>query len=118
TVLLSNRALARQPQDHLTATSWRKRNQDDGCIDWRMPAEGIRNLIRALASPYVGAHCIFQSREIKIWKAEVVPATQDIEPGRVMSINSDALTVKAGIDALRLLEHEFDHLPGKASYIR
>ena len=39
-------------QDNAEATYWRKRGRTDGLIDWRMSAQGIYNLVRALAPPY------------------------------------------------------------------
>ena len=43
----------RQPQDQ--ARSWPRRRPEDGCIDWSWPDERIRNLTRALVSPWPGA---------------------------------------------------------------
>ena len=43
--------LPRIAQDRSSANYWRKRSHDDGVIDWRMSAQGIRNLIRALSEP-------------------------------------------------------------------
>lgn len=110
--------LQRVPQDHACATYWRKRNKDDGQIDWRMPAEGIRNLVRALAKPYVGAHCLFADREVKIHKVETVPGPVDVETGRVLCVDGTSITVKAGTDAVRLIDHAFDPMPAEGDCLR
>ena len=104
---LSNKSNARTPQDQLLANNWRKRGPNDGLIDWRMPATGIHNLVRALAFPYPGAHIIFQGSMVKVWKTKVITCSiQNIEPGKVVAITSDGPVVKAGIDAITLLSTE------------
>jgi len=115
---LATGSLKATPQDHGVATYWRKRGKDDGRIDWRMPAEGIRNLVRALAAPYPGAHCVFGGEDIKVHKVETADAPKDIEPGCVIGVDGRAITVKAGIDAVRLVEHDFTRLPATAEYVQ
>ncbi len=111
TTSLVSGTLHRQPQNHAVATYWRKRDKRDGEIDWRMPAEGIRNLVRALARPYVGAHCRFDDEDVKIWRVEKTLAPDDIEPGRVLSNDDGYLTVKAGTGAVHIIHHEFLQFP-------
>ncbi|MBR9973730.1 methionyl-tRNA formyltransferase [Magnetospirillum sulfuroxidans] len=108
--LISGR-LDRRPQDHARATYWRKRSRADGQIDWRMPVAGIRNLVRALNRPYVGAHCIWHGQDVKVWHAEPAAAASDLEPGRVIEVVHGDIVVKCGDGAVRLVEHEFPTLP-------
>jgi methionyl-tRNA formyltransferase len=91
-------------QDHGKANSWRKRSKVDGVIDWRMPATGIHNLIRALAPPYPGAHFVRDGAEFRVLKAKVIKYDQaNIEPGKIVDlIDSSVPVIKCGIDALRL----------------
>ena len=95
-------------QDHSQANIWRKRSKLDGEIDWRMSAETIANLVRALGTPYPGAHCVQDAKDAKIWHAtsveKNVPA--NIEPGRVLEIREKSLLVKCGVGAVWLIEHE------------
>ena len=109
--------LQRQPQDDTKASVWRKRGKSDGQIDWRMPAKGIRNLVRALSEPYPGAHCVFDGQEIKLWDVETTAAMQDIEPGYVLYNDGTTVTIKAGIDAVRVIRHEFTVLPLQGTYL-
>ena len=77
-----------------------------------MTAQGICNLVRALSRPYVGAHCLCNGADPKVWKA--APATivvADIEPGRVLALEGTAITVKCGDGAVTLVDHEFQDLP-------
>lgn len=105
------------PQDHSLATSWRKRSMLDGQIDWRMSATSIRNLVRALASPYDGAHCLLNEHIVKIHKVEIASSLIDHEPGRILSINDNVITVKSGIDAVQIIDHEFEPLPVNVEYL-
>jgi len=100
------------PQDPAEASYWRKRGDKDGAIDWRMPAAGIRNLVRALAPPYVGAHCVRRGRAFKVWRAATAAAPRpDVEPGRVLAAGAGGVTVKCGDGAVTLIEHEIAELP-------
>lgn len=56
---LQHRTFRRIPQDHSMGNVWRKRGMKDGEIDFRMTSYAIYNLVRALTTPYVGAHLFF-----------------------------------------------------------
>ena len=87
---------------------WRKRTQVDGQIDWRMPAKGIYNLIRALSYPYPGAEFQFDGFKYIVMHSKVIKVKgfQNLEPGKVMSINSTGIVIKCGVDALLMDELE------------
>ena len=93
---------APRKQNEVEATYWRKREQRDGVIDWRMSAVGIHNLVRALSHPYVGAEFLVGSVTIKVWRSEVVTEAiaEDIEPGKVLSVSQSGVLVKAGDGAI------------------
>lgn len=94
------------PQTHNYANTWRKRGPSDGCIDWRMSASCIHNLVRGLTRPYIGAHFVYKDCTIKVWKTEVVYVSQrNVEPGKVLESSRNNLVIKAGIDAIKLLEY-------------
>ena len=48
----------------------RKRNFNDGKIDWRMDASKILFLINSLSYPYPGAR--YKGQIIKVWKAKMI----------------------------------------------
>lgn len=105
--LLENGSNERHPQDHKLANVWRKRGRLDGQIDWRMPAHGIYNLVRGLTRPYVGAHFVYEGTDIKVWRCSPEPYERsNIEPGKLIAVDDAGVLVKAGIDAVRLLEIE------------
>ena len=118
---LSQNQHERIAQDHTKATYWRKRTQQDGLIDWRMPSRGVYNLVRSLTRPYVGAHAHYESKPFKIWSVSekfrgYFPFA---EPGKVVEVNriANSFTVKCGTDAITVVEHEFPHLPKTGEYL-
>ncbi len=119
TKALVNNTYLRVSQDHNRANYWRKRTVEDGKIDWRMPARGIYNLVRALTRPYIGAHCIYQDQEVKIWRTEITDLEyRNIEPGKVITIEEGStILIKCGDGVLRLVEHEFEILPKAGEYL-
>lgn len=105
--LMASGKIQRIPQDHQLANVWRKRSSVDGRIDWRMAAENIHNLVRGLTRPYVGAHFEYEKQPIKVWKTLIVAdAPVNLEPGKIISVDADGIVVKAGIGAIRLLDHD------------
>lgn len=106
------------PQDLAAGNVWRKRGQRDGLIDWRMSSRSIHNLVRALARPYVGAHCEFRGQQVKVWRVRPMAwAAANLEPGKVLRADAGELIVKTGDGAVILQEHEFPVLPEGGEYI-
>ena len=98
--------IKRSPQDHKLANTWRKRNVEDGCIDWRMAAENIHNLVRGLTWPYIGAHFEYAEQKIKVWKTAVEHgAPVNLEPGKVLAVDNRSVLIKTGDGAIRLLDY-------------
>jgi len=95
----------REHQDHELANSWRKREERDGEIDWRMSAQSIHNLIRGLTHPYVGAHFIVLGDKYKVFNSciMVMKEVDNIEPGKVISCDTEGLIVKCGEGCIKLL---------------
>jgi methionyl-tRNA formyltransferase len=88
----------RTEQDEETAVEIRKLSKEDSAIDWTLPAETIRNRIRAF-DPWPGSTCLLPGGAVlKVWSADCVDASG--EPGTVLD---DALLVAAGQGALRLI---------------
>ncbi|MDA3832942.1 MAG: formyltransferase family protein [Spirochaetales bacterium] len=117
---LAHNDFTRVKQDHACKNYWRKRSKADGLIDWRMSAENIYNLVRALTKPYIGAHCIYREAEIKVWGCETLclhGKFNNIEPGKVLDVANNRITVKSGHDAVVLIDHELLPLPQKGDYI-
>ncbi len=106
--LLKSGKYPRIPQNNSVSNTWRKRTKADGQIDWRMSADTIHNLIRALTSPYVGAHFLNCGNEYKIWKSQVIrkDIPENIEPGKVIGSIDGKPMIKCGRYALLLEDVE------------
>ena len=76
----------RTPQDPRQATLYGGRRPEDGKIDWRRPALGLYNLIRAVTAPYPGAFTCYHGRKLYVWRARPISprppaATPALFPG-------------------------------------
>ncbi len=112
---LIDKSYKRIPQDNNLASYWRKRSKVDGIIDWRMNADNIRNLIRALTKPYCGASFFYKNTEYFVWDAEtIICDLENIEPGKIISLNPKECTVKCGNNAIKIVDVEPSIFP-KAS---
>lgn len=115
---LQNSTYQRVKQDHSRANIWRKRGKKDGIIDFRMSSRAIYNLVRALTKPYVGAHIEYKEQDITIWKVEEVECMKsNIEPGKVLVVDNNTITVKTYDGAVKIIEHEFSMLPEVGEYL-
>jgi methionyl-tRNA formyltransferase len=108
----------RIPQDHSKANIWRKRIKNDGKIDFRMTSRAIYNLVRALAKPYVGAHVAYKAEEYKVWKSkERKSEAINLEPGKVLAVENNIITVKTEDGSVDFIEHEFKIIPRVGEYL-
>jgi methionyl-tRNA formyltransferase len=108
----------RVPQNELASNTWRKRSKNDGTIDFRMSSRAIYNLVRGLSRPYAGAHLEYNDTEIKVWKVvEVESEDKNIEPGKVLSVQNNQITIKTDTKAIKIVEHEFQTLPKVGEYL-
>ena len=107
-------------QDHSISSTWRKRSRPDGLIDWRMHAEDIYNLIRALSKPYPGAEFQYLETSISVWNSTVSNKIfpRNIEPGFILAVEKNNLTVKCGGEtAITILGIVSNHLPKAGDYL-
>ncbi len=99
-------AIKERSQDDGGATYAPKMNAEDRVIDWRLPAERIGRLIRAMA-PEPGAQTTFRGKILKVFRASTVRASSDegpMTPGEIVVASNDGLAVGTGGGLLRLDE--------------
>ena len=105
-------------QDHSKSNTWRKRDKNDGKIDWRMSAITIHNLVRGLTKPYIGAHIEYKDEIIKVWETKVIRGGEEnIEPGKVILVDNNGIVVKTGENAIRLIKTDPVLDIGPGSYL-
>ena len=95
--------LRSNPQKKTKSNYWRRRSELDGKIDWRMDAENINNLVKALTKPYPGAYFLIREKKIRVWKSKVINLDKkNFEPGKIIKFNKN-LIIKCGNKALKLI---------------
>jgi methionyl-tRNA formyltransferase len=103
TLILRERgACPRVPQDHSRATYAPAVTPDDSRIRWEESAQRICNRIRAL-SPRPGVFAAFRGKGIKLWRVQVESETTG-EPGQVVAVTRDGVTVGTGGGVVTLRE--------------
>jgi methionyl-tRNA formyltransferase len=108
----------RNKQNEKESNGWRKRNELDGEIDFRMNSRSIYNLTRALTKPYVGAHIKFNETNYSVWKVkESNDFQENIEPGKVLRVFDKIFVVKSYDGAIEIIEHDFKEMPKVGEYL-
>jgi methionyl-tRNA formyltransferase len=88
-----------QPEAGVTYAS--KIDKTEAAIDWTRPAAVIERRIRAF-DPFPGCTAQLGEATIKLWRAQ--PATGAGQPGEILAVAPDGITVACGDGALRLVE--------------
>lgn len=99
-----------QPQQEIEAGELKhapKIFKDDCRINWELPLEKVYNLVRGL-SPYPTAFTMLQNKTLKIYKAEMEPATHNQAPGSVHSDKKTYLKFAAEGGYLNVLELQLE----------
>lgn len=107
-------------EENQQVNTWRKRNKNDGRIDWRMSSTNIYNLVRALTEPYVGAHFEYDNREYKVWEVSELSddGFENIEPGKVISVFGDGrFRVKSGKGIVEVIRYDRNFVPERGGYL-
>ena len=104
-------AIASVPQNEEEATYSIWRDPSDCEIQWTGSARRIRDFIRALGDPYLGAYTYYDGSKIIIRRSELLK--EDLafairQPGKIWSIRDNVPTVICGSGMLRILEAEWE----------
>lgn len=99
--LLKQGKAPRTSQDNGKSSYFGGRGPKDGEIIWGKTATEVRNLIRAVASPYPGAFSFTGNRKVFIWNASVVPLSDQVQHGTVIS--TSPFVIACGKDAVKVL---------------
>lgn len=98
---IKNGTAPRRPQDPSKATYYGGRRPEDGEIDWSLPADQVRNLVRAVTRPYPGAFSFIGERKCLFWSATEMPEEEPKRaPGTVVS--TAPLVLSCGQGGLRI----------------
>jgi methionyl-tRNA formyltransferase len=99
--LFAEGAAEPRPQDEGAATFTRRLGADDRILRWVEPARDLVNRARAL-SPEPGATTRFRGEDLKVFRAEAVPANG--VPGSILEATKEGFVVATGEGGFRALE--------------
>lgn len=84
-----------EPQDHDAATLAPILTREDGEIDWTLSAPEVVNRCRGF-QPWPGTWTTLDGSRLHVWSAAVDAADTTGEPGTVLEVHGDRLTVSCG----------------------
>lgn len=64
-------------------------------LDFRQPAERLRNIIRAL-NPEPGAFAFFHNKRVKFWRAKAIAGQADALPSTIVVVDKERLLIATG----------------------
>nr|WP_263328042.1 methionyl-tRNA formyltransferase [Neobacillus sp. Marseille-Q6967] len=83
------------PQNNELATFAYNIKREQEKIDWKKTGEEIYNHIRGL-NPWPVAFTMLDGKVLKIWRSEKVSGSKNQEPGTIVKIEADGITVSTG----------------------
>ena len=99
--LIKKGTAPRKPQDHSQSTYFGGRKPEDGEIDWKKTAGEVRNLVRAVTSPYPGAFSYVGDRKCLFWKVSTISEDlPTVRPGII--VGTDPLRIACGQGAVQV----------------
>jgi len=79
-------------QDEALVTYAEKLSKEEALIDWSLPATQLERCIRAF-NPWPMSYFIIDEQPVKVWKASVINAQVDAEPGTIIEANKLGIQV-------------------------
>jgi methionyl-tRNA formyltransferase len=90
-----------QPEDGTTYAE--KIGKQEAALDWRRTATELARQVRAF-DPFPGGAAMLDGTQIKIWAATAIPAPRTAQPGTIVEISPEGVTVACGDGALRVTQ--------------
>lgn len=107
----------RRRQDNSLATVCRSPRPVDLRIDWRQPAEGVANFVRAFTRPVAGAWSRFGGLKMRVWAARPTQTGSGggTMPGEVVGVAAGGPVVRCGTGAVVLTDFEVEGVDSRAT---
>jgi methionyl-tRNA formyltransferase len=103
TTLERDGTLPATPQPAEGATYAQKIGKQEAALDWRRPAIELARQVRAF-DPFPGGAATLDGTLLKIWSAVPVSAESGAQPGTLIEVTPDGVTVACGDGALRITQ--------------
>ena len=97
--LLQNNEVVPVPQDTAEITYAPKLKKEDGRVNWNHPARRISLQIRAF-NPWPGTFSTINGMNVKFWMAQPSSKTTDHQPGKIIYIDKDCISVACGSNSI------------------
>ncbi len=104
---LEDGTATRTPQDDSKSTYAKMLDKKLGDIDFSKSAIEIERLIRGL-NPWPSAYTRYNSKTMKIWKAEVIDKDYEGQCGQIVDVTKKAVIIKTGKGALAITELQIE----------
>ncbi len=96
-------------QDESKATRFKRRQPEDGIIDWNKSAMELYNWVRALTHPYPGAFTYYQGNKLYIWQATLSDIdTENVKPGQIVGTAENGFIVATKTEGLIIEEVQME----------
>lgn len=105
--LLETGKLIPEKQDDSKSCYAKMLSKTIGLIDWETDASAIERKVRGL-NAWPSAYTWFHGKNLKIWKAEIMPEQEGSVPGRIRSVEKEAFVVETGNGDLRITEVQIE----------
>ena len=88
-------------QDESLVTYAEKLSKEEALIDWSLSASQLERCIRAF-NPWPMSYFVIDEQPVKVWKASVIDAQVDAEPGTIIEANKLGIQVVTAEGVLNL----------------
>lgn len=106
---IPNNEIIPKKQDDSKSSYANKITKQDAKINWHKSAAKLAREVRAF-NPWPISYAQIDDQTVRIWQADTSTATTNKNPGEIISINDQEITVATGDGVLRILAMQF---PGK-----
>lgn len=100
---LANGSAQPEVQDEALVSYAEKLSKEEARLDWSLSASQLERCIRAF-NPWPVSYFIVDEQPVKVWKASVLPAVADSQPGEILQADKHGIQVATTDGVLNIEE--------------